>query len=316
MKPLIILTGPTAVGKTDMSIQLAKAINGEIISADSIQVYKYMDIGSAKITEDEMQGVKHYLIDELYPNEEFNINIFKNKACEYMEEIYSKGKIPIIAGGTGFYIQSVLYDVQFEDDEKDENYRKELEQIAKEKGNGYLHELLKEVDEEAAEDIHENNVKRVIRALEFYKNTGKKISEHNQEQWMNVSPYNFVYLVLNDDRDSLYFRINKRVDKMFEDGLVDEVKLLLEKGYTKDLVSMKGIGYKEVVEYLEGKYSLDTCIDTIKKNTRHFAKRQLTWFRRENEVTMININEFNYNRERILEEILKILEEKSIITEG
>ena len=315
MKKLIVLTGPTAVGKTELSINLAKAVNGEIISADSIQVYKGMDIGSAKITPDEMQGINHYLIDILEPAEEFNIHLFKTLTLKAMDEIYAKDKIPIIVGGTGFYIQSVIYDIDFCDTEADNSYRESLETIAQNKGNLYLHEMLRKVDNKSADAIHPNNVQRVIRALEYYNQTGQPISEHNIVQKNNSSPYNFAYFVLNDKRELLYERINKRVDTMFENGLIQEVKELLNSGCNKDMVSMQGIGYKEVVEYLEGKLSLDETKELIKKNTRHFAKRQLTWFRREKEVNMININEFNYDKQLILENILNILKEKDIVEE-
>ncbi len=295
-KPLIILTGPTAVGKTELSVMLAKEMNAEIISADSIQVYKYMDIGSAKITKEEMQGIKHYLVDELNPSEEFSIYKFKEMTLKYMDEIYSKGKIPIIAGGTGFYIQSVLYDINFSETDDEHIYRKELEAIAKEKGPEYLHNKLKEIDAVTAQKVHSNNVKRVIRALEYYNDTGKLLSEHNEEQQKHDSPYNFKYFVLNDDRQLLYDRINKRVDKMFELGLVKEVKNLLDMGYGRNLVSMQGIGYKETVAYILGEMNLEDTIELIKKNTRHFAKRQLTWFRREKEVTWIDYREYGNNK--------------------
>lgn len=315
MNNLVIITGPTAVGKTEISIELAKAINGEIISADSIQVYKYMDIGSAKIKKEEMQGIKHYLIDEFEPDDEFNVNVFQKLTKKYINEIYEKGKTPIIVGGTGFYIQSVIYDIDFCDTEADNSYRESLETLAKNKGNLYLHEMLRKVDNKSADAIHPNNVKRVIRALEYYNQTGQPISEHNTVQKNNSSPYNFAYFVLNDKRELLYERINKRVDTMFENGLIQEVKELLNSGCNKDMVSMQGIGYKEVVEYLEGKLSLDETKELIKKNTRHFAKRQLTWFRREKEVNIININEFNYDKQLILENILNILKEKDIVEE-
>ena len=295
-KPLIILTGPTAVGKTELSVMLAKEMNAEIISADSIQVYKYMDIGSAKITKEEMQGIKHYLVDELNPSEEFSIFKFKEMTLKYMDEIYSKGKIPIIAGGTGFYIQSVLYDINFSETDDEHIYRKELEAIAKEKGPEYLHNKLKEIDAVTAQKVHSNNVKRVIRALEYYNDTGKLLSEHNEEQQKHDSPYNFKYFVLNDDRQLLYDRINKRVDKMFELGLVKEVKNLLDMGYGRNLVSMQGIGYKETAAYILGEMNLEDTIELIKKNTRHFAKRQLTWFRREKEVTWIDYREYGNNK--------------------
>ena len=313
MNKLVILTGPTAVGKTDLSIQLAKKINGEIISADSIQVYKGMDIGSAKITKEETDGIPHHLIDILEPKEEFNVHIFKKLATKAINDISSRGKIPIIVGGTGFYIQAVLYDINFDDTETDYEYREYLEQLAKDKGNAFLHDMLKKVDHESAAAIHCNNLKRVIRALEYYKQTGKKISEHNEKERENKSPYNFAYFVLNDKRDKLYNRINQRVDIMFDNGLLKEMGTLIAKGYTRDLVSMQGIGYKELFNYFDGKTSLDETKELIKKNTRHFAKRQLTWFRREKDVTMLNIDEFNYDRLKVLNEMLNFLKNKEII---
>lgn len=313
MNELVILTGPTAVGKTELSIELAKRIGGEIISADSIQVYKGMDIGSAKITKQEMQGIPHYLIDVLEPTEEFNVHVFKTMAEKAMSEIYSKGKIPIIVGGTGFYIQAVLYDVDFDQTDDSHAYRVELEKIAVEKGNKYLHDMLKEIDPVSAEMIHFNNVKRVIRALEYYHDTGKTISSHNTEQRENISPYNFTYFVLNDKRELLYNRINRRVDMMLEKGLVEEVKGLMARGCNKDMVSMQGIGYKETINHIENHISLSDTAELIKKNTRHFAKRQLTWFRREKDVTMINMDAFDYNQEKILEEMLINLKKRNII---
>lgn len=303
-KPLVILTGPTAVGKTEISIKLAKAINGEIISADSIQVYKHFDIGSAKVTKEEMDGVKHYLIDVLEPDEEFNIYVFKKLAMEAMEEIYAKGKIPIIAGGTGFYIQALLYDVEFSEEEGDKTYRHMLEKKAEIEGVTSIHNMLKEIDPEAAKEIHENNLKRVIRALEYYNETGMRISEHNKEQRQKESPYNFKYYVLNMDREKLYNRINMRVDIMVENGLIEEVTKLKEMGYGKELNSMQGIGYKEIRDYVDGVYDLDTAIETLKKNTRNFAKRQITWFKREKEVVWLNHEEFHNDKDKILDYIL------------
>ena len=306
-KPLVILTGPTAVGKTEISIKLAKAINGEIISADSIQVYKHFDIGSAKVTKEEMDGVKHYLIDVLEPDEEFNIYVFKKLALEAMEEIYAKGKIPIIAGGTGFYIQALLYDIEFAEEEGDKTYRHMLEKKAEEEGVTVIHNMLKEVDPVADDEIHENNLKRVIRALEYYHETGMCISDHNKEQRQKESPYNFRYYVLNMDREKLYNRINLRVDIMAENGLVDEVKKLKEMGYGKELNSMQGIGYKEIYDYVDGVYDYDTAIETLKKNTRNFAKRQITWFKREKEVVWLNHEEFDNDKDKILEFVLEDL---------
>lgn len=303
-KPLVILTGPTAVGKTELSIRLAKAINGEIISADSIQVYKHMDIGSAKVTTEEMDGVKHYLIDVLEPTDEFNICVFKQMATEAMEEIYAKGKIPIIAGGTGFYIQSILYDVEFAKEEGDKSYRHSLEEKARLEGVSVIHQMLENVDPKAASEIHENNLKRVIRALEYYHETGQRISEHNEEQRAKTSPYNYKYYVLNMDREKLYSRINLRVDIMLENGLVEEVQKLKTMGYDKDLVSMQGIGYKEIRQYVDGELSYEDAVELLKKNTRNFAKRQLTWFRREPEVTWLNHEDFDGDKDKILEFIL------------
>lgn len=311
-KPLIILTGPTAVGKTELSLLFAKSIGGEIISADSIQVYKYMDIGSAKITKEEMQGIPHFLIDELYPDEEFNVVIFQKKAKEYIEQIYQRGHIPVIVGGTGFYIQAVLYGIDFEETAADKSYREELEKFATENGVEALHNKLKEVDGKAAEEIHANNKKRVIRALEYYKQTGCRISEHNEEQRKKSSPYQFVYFVLNQDREILYQRINERVDKMMERGLLKEVEGLLEMGYQRKLVSMQGIGYKEIVAYLEGEISLEEAVDRIKKETRHFAKRQITWFKRESEVIWIEMGKY-LKKEDILEDLLQKCQEKGVI---
>lgn len=312
-KPLIVLTGPTAVGKTKLSIALAKAVNGEIISADSMQVYKYMDIGSAKIRKEEMQGVRHYLVDELLPEEEFHIVRFQEMAKAAMEEIYAKGKIPILVGGTGFYIQAVTRDIDFTEGEQDDSYRKELEALAAEKGNAYLHKMLEEVDPKSAEEIHANNVKRVIRALEFYHQNQSPISTHNQEQKEHTSPYNLAYFVLNAPRELLYERIDRRVDKMLEEGLVDEVRGLKERGYQKGMVSMQGLGYKEILSYLEGEYPLEEAVRILKRDTRHFAKRQLTWFRREPEVIWVNKDEFDYDEPKALEYMLNICREKEIL---
>ena len=309
-KPLIILTGPTAVGKTKASIGLAKALNGEIISADSMQVYKYMDIGSAKIRPEEMDGIKHYMIDELEPDEEFHVVRFQQMAKAAMEEIYAKGKVPIVVGGTGFYIQALLYDIDFTENEEDTAYRMELEQIAKENGPEKLHEMLREVDPESADAIHANNVKRVIRALEFYKLTGQKISEHNEKERAKKSPYEFCYFVLNDDRKLLYDRIDLRIDKMMEEGLLEEVSSLKNKGYTKDMVSMQGLGYKEILDYLNGECSLEEAIYILKRDTRHFAKRQLTWFRRERDVIWVDKNNYDHDEEKILEVMLSYVRER------
>lgn len=300
-KKLVVLTGPTAVGKTKLSIELARRIGGEIISADSMQVYKHMDIGSAKIRPEEMEGIPHFLVDELEPSEEFNVVVFQQKTKQYMQEIYERGHIPILVGGTGFYIQAVLYDINFSEDDNNHQIREELETLARDKGAEYMHEELKKIDPVSADTIHSNNVKRVIRALEYYKLTGQKISEHNEEQRQNESPYDFSYFVLNDHRELLYERIDKRVDEMVTEGLVEEVTRLKELGYDRSYVSMQGLGYKEIFSYLEGEISLAEAIYIIKRDTRHFAKRQITWFKREKDVIWVNKPEFDYNNNKILD---------------
>lgn len=310
-KPLIILTGPTAVGKTKASIGLAKAVDGEIISADSMQVYRHMDIGSAKIKPEEMEGIPHHLIDVLEPDDEFHVVKFQELAKKAMREIWERGHIPIVTGGTGFYIQALLYDIDFDENEKEDACRKELEAYAREHGAEALHEKLALVDPASAEMIHPNNIKRVIRALEFYEQTGKRISEHNETQRQRESPYAFAYFVLTDDRAHLYERINRRVDQMIEEGLVNEVQALKDKGYTKQLVSMQGLGYKEILDYLDGNCTLEEAIYTIKRDTRHFAKRQLTWFKRERDVIWINKQSFGYEAEQILDEMLSKLQWKA-----
>lgn len=312
-KPMVILTGPTAVGKTALSIELAKKINGAIISADSMQVYKYMDIGSAKIMPEEMQGIKHYLVDELLPSDEFHIVRFQEMAKAALEEIYSDGKIPIVVGGTGFYIQGLLYDIDFSKQDADYEYRMELENFAKEHGADALHERLKTIDPASYDTIHANNVKRVIRALEYYHLSGKPISEHNEMERKKESPYNFAYFVLNDERKKLYDRIEKRIDLMMEQGLLDEVTHLKQMGCHREMVSMQGLGYKEILSYLDGECSLEEAVALLKKETRHFAKRQLTWFRRERDVIWMDKSTYAYDERMILEDMCKVLKEKQII---
>lgn len=312
-KPLIILTGPTAVGKSAASIGIAKRIGGEIISADSIQVYKYMDIGSAKISREEMDGVNHYLIDDLDPAEEFNVARFQQMAKAALDRIYAAGHIPIVVGGTGFYIQALLYDTNFMNAGEETGYRRELEAAAREEGPMALHERLQKVDEPSAEMIHPNNVKRVIRALEFYHQTGTRISDHNQSERQKESPYNFAYFVLNEDRTKLYQRIDARVDKMLELGLIEEVQKLKNLGYDSNLVSMQGLGYKEIFQYLNGDCTLDEAIYMIKRDSRHFAKRQITWFKREPTVIWIEKEDFDYDQQRMENYMLDILAERTII---
>lgn len=300
MNKLVILTGPTSVGKTGLSLKLAGRLGGEIISADSMQVYRHMDIGTAKIKEKDMQGIRHHLIDVLEPTEEYNVSRFKEEAGAAIKGIYEREALPIIVGGTGFYIQALLYDVDFSDSAQTE-YRKELIKKAQNEGGLALHEMLKACDEKAAGYIHFNDIKRLTRALEYYHETGMRISEHNEEERSKASEYDFKYFVLNIPREELYDKIDTRVDEMIRDGLVEEVKKLKEMGLVEPMVSMKGLGYKEILRYLEGNISLDEAIRIIKRDTRHFAKRQLTWFKRERDCIWINKDEYGYDDERILE---------------
>lgn len=297
---LIILAGPTASGKTAVSVDLAKRIGGEIISADSMQIYRGMDIGTAKITSDEMQGVKHYLINVSDPKEDFNIVKFQNMVKCSIEEIKKNGHIPILVGGTGFYIQSIIYDINFDKEDDNGSIRKVLEEEYDKMGADFMYEKLKKIDSISADNIHKNNKKRIIRAIEYFLINNALISEHNELQRKKTSPYDFKFFVLNPKRDILYDRINKRVDKMVEKGLVDEVKSLIESGLSIDNISMQGIGYKEIVEYLEGNIPLDKAVENIKQNTRHMAKRQVTWFKRERDVIYIDPFEFE-NNEKIVD---------------
>jgi len=292
---LIILAGPTASGKTSVSIDLAKRLGGEIISADSMQVYKYMDVGTAKISVEEMQGVKHHLIDVLDPKEDFNIVKFQNMVKCSIEEIVKNGHIPILVGGTGFYIQSVIYDIDFNNEDDNSSVRKKLEEEYDILGADFMHEKLKKIDIVSAKNIHKNNKKRIIRAIEYFLINNEPISSHNEVQREKKSPYDYRFFVLNPPRDILYERINKRVDIMLENGLVDEVKKLREMGLSTANISMQGIGYKEIIEYLDGEVSLETAIENIKQNTRHMAKRQVTWFKREKDVIYVDPFSFESN---------------------
>lgn len=311
-EPLIIIAGPTAVGKTASSIRLAKAMGGEIISADSMQVYKGMDIGSAKIRPDEMDGIPHYLIDIQDPKEPFDVARFQQLAKEAMNQIRSRGKIPILVGGTGFYIQSVLYDIDFTETEADPGFRRHMEALLKEKGAFCLHQLLEACDPVSAGEIHENNVKRVIRALEFYHQTGTPISAHNAREKEKQSPYRFCYFVLNTDRDVLYQRIDARVDQMLADGLLAEVEALKKQGLTKDDVSMQGLGYKEMLQYLSGECTYEEAVYILKRDTRHFAKRQLTWFRHTKDVTFLHLPDFGDRVDLITEEMIRLCRQQGI----
>ena len=309
-RKLVILTGPTAVGKSELGIRLAKEIGGEIISADSMQVYRGMDIGTAKLTEPEMQGVKHYLINVLEPDEEFNVSYFTDSANEALDKIYAAGNLPIVVGGTAFYIQALLKQVDFsEESGKDEALRARLEAKDTDELYGELHK----VDPESCGIIHKNNRKRIIRALEYFYMTGEKISVHNEREKKKEPEFDFAYFVLTDDRKKLYDRINARVDKMLEAGLEDEVRALKGAGYSPGLTSMQGIGYKEMLSYLSGEMSLEETRELIKKNTRHFAKRQLTWFRKESDVIWIDYSKTGTDAEVLLDIIKSNLRERGII---
>ena len=311
-KNVVILTGPTAVGKTALSIALAKALDTGIISADSMQVYKHMDIGSAKIMPEEMQGIPHALVDVYEPDEEFHVVQFQQDAKAAMEQLWAQNKLPLVVGGTGFYIQALLYDIDFTAEDADAALRRKYEKLAEEQGADALHALLQEVDPQSAADIHANNVKRVIRALEFYNKTGTPISVHNATERSKESPYGFAYFVLTDKRERLYARIDARVDAMMEQGLLDEVRALKDMGYTRNMVSMQGLGYKELLAYLDGECSLEEAVYIIKRDTRHFAKRQLTWFRRERDVIWVDKSAFDYDDEKILKFMLEEIEKRGL----
>ena len=307
--PLIILTGPTAVGKTDLSIKLSKSLNAEIISADSMQIYKYMDIGSAKVTKEEMDGVIHYMIDEVTPDVPFSVSEFQMRSEKYIEEINKKGKNVLITGGTGLYLNSLIYNMDFAKSNANNEIREKLEQELAENGIDYMHEKLRGLDEEAANRIHKNNTKRVIRAIEVCM-SGQKMNDFSKDLRYNEK-YKPIIIVLNRDREVLYQRINKRVDIMLENGLLDEVKELLKMGYTKDMISMQGIGYKEMIKYLDGEYTYDEAIEIIKRDSRRYAKRQLTWFKRYQDAKWFDLDKYQdieILKEDIINHIEKLLE--------
>ena len=303
--PLIILTGPTAVGKTSLSIELAKALNAEIISADSMQIYKYMDIGSAKVTKEEMGGIVHHMIDEVTPDYNFSVSEFQKRSKEYIRQISDIGKNILVTGGTGLYLNSLIYNMDFAKSNSNSKLREELEKELEEKGIDHMHEKLKSLDSDASNRIHKNNTKRVIRALEVCLD-GKKMQDFSNDLRYNED-YLPIIIVLNRDREILYNRINERVDIMMESGLVNEVKNLLDMGYTKDLVSMQGIGYKEIVKYIEGEYTLQEAIEIIKRDSRRYAKRQITWFKRYKNSKWFDLGEYD-NQEILKEDIMNYVE--------
>lgn len=305
MKPLIILAGPTASGKTSLSIELAKRLGGEIISADSMQVYRGMDIGTAKVTKEEMDGIPHHLVDIIEPSEPWNVMRFCELATAAIDDICGRGRIPIVVGGTGFYIHALAYGAEFDEEPDDPALRESLEKLSEET----LHERLQKVDPEAAAVIHPNNKKRVIRALEYFEHTGEKISALNARLKQKPSPYQLAYLVLDWPRSVLYERIDRRVDLMMEAGLVEEVKRLQSQGFTKDMVSMKGLGYKEMLDYLDGAYSLEDAVYILKRDTRHFAKRQITWWKGEKDAVFLPCEP----KETLTERAIRVIRERGII---
>lgn len=307
--PLVIIAGPTAVGKTDISIKIAEKLKGSIISADSMQIYKHLNIGSAKPTKEEMGGIKHYLIDEIDPTIKFSVAEYQHMAKQYIDKTIGEGRLPIVAGGTGLYINSLIYDMDFGKTQGNIEIRKKLEKEAEERGNKYIYDKLKEVDGESAKRIHPNNLKRVIRALEIVYTKGDNIKDFSKDTKENRE-YNYVLIGLIRDRKELYNRINMRVDIMLEEGLVDEVKNLIKLGLTDEDISMKGIGYKEIIGYLKGKYDIEEAVRLIKRNTRRYAKRQITWFKRYDQIKWFSISDYSNNKVKIVEDIIEFIEGK------
>lgn len=288
----MVIVGPTAVGKTALSVELAEHYGGEIISADSMQIYRGMDIGTAKIKVNEMKGIPHHLLDVVDPDEEFSVSDFKEMTYSCLEDIYSRGKLPLVVGGTGLYVNSIVYKLDFADSGSDMEVRRKYMDLAEEFGNEYIYEKLKEVDPETAERLNLNDTKRIVRALEVYELTGEPMSKSYTNFREENDEFNLVFVGLDMERSHLYERINERVDAMLENGLVEEVKSLLESGYNSDMTSMKAIGYKEVVEYLGGNTSFDEMVEILKRNSRRFAKRQLTWFRRDKRIVWMQVDDY------------------------
>ncbi len=309
---LIVISGPTAVGKSELAAELGRRIGGEVVSADSMQVYRHMDIGSAKVTLEEMLGVPHHMIDVVDPREEMDAARYAAMAKECIAGILKRGHVPILCGGTGFYIQAVVRDIDFTETTADEAFRARMRRLAEEEGSGAVHRLLREVDPESAAAIHPNNLKRVIRALEYAGETGRKISEHNEEERQKESPYRLVWFYIDDDRQALYRRIDRRVDFMMEEGLPEEVAYLRAMGLDRSCVSMQGIGYKEMLDVLDGRVSMEEAVRVIKRNSRHYAKRQGTWFRREKEAVRLSRVDYR-DTSALLAEMIRIIEERTDI---
>jgi tRNA dimethylallyltransferase len=303
-KNVLIIAGPTAVGKTDLSLRLAKELNGEIISADSVQIYKGLDIGSATPSEEELNSVKHHLINHVNPKDEYSVALYAKEAKKIINDIHLRGKLPIVVGGTGLYINSLIYKMDFSEQVKDENLRKKLIKEAEIEGVDFIHEKLRKIDPDAASNIHKNNLKRVIRALEINILTGEKMGDFKNDP-IKTTEFNPILICLKRNRKLLYVRINRRVDIMLENGLIDEVKKLKDNGLTENYTSMKAIGYKEVLGYLNNKYDFDMLVTIIKKNTRNFAKRQLTWFRRYDNAVWFDLDKDNF--EETYKKIIKLV---------
>lgn len=303
---LVAIVGPTAVGKTSLAIQLAQELKGEIVSADSMQIYKYMDIGTAKPTVEERQGIPHYMMDIIEPDESFNAALYQQGAKKAIKTIYDNNKLPILVGGSGLYVNSIVYPLDFTTATEDHELRDSLYRLVQEKGNFYLHQKLSEIDPPTGKRVHPNDIKRIVRAIEIYHLTGKPMSEHRQNLQRADIPYNLTMIGLKMDRNKLYDKINARVDHMIDLGLVDEVRSLQDMGYTKDLISMQGLGYKEIIAYLEGDFTLEEAIDILKRDTRRFAKRQFTWFKKDKRIHWINVENFDY-KDDLCEYIIKII---------
>jgi tRNA dimethylallyltransferase len=308
--PIIIILGPTAVGKTDIAIEVSKKLNAEIISADSMQVYKYMDIGTAKPSEEERQCIPHYLLDVVYPDEDFNVSLYKRLADNKIKEVHSRGKLPLVVGGTGLYINSIIYSMSFSEAKSDTEYRKQLMTLMEERGKDWLHNKLSVVDPESANRLHPNDIRRIIRALEVHHITGKPISD-DITGYVENCYYSVTLIGLSMDRETLYERIDRRVDQMVSNGLLDEVSWLVEKGYGIHLNSMQGLGYKEILQYLIGRRTLTESIHILKRDTRRFAKRQFTWFRRLPHVNWVDVGVFS-DKNMLVEHIVNLIEKDRI----